>query len=145
MISYREPQEVPDSPEERRSLKGSFPEKGGVYEIHVRPPGGRKTVTVYHGKADNLAQRLKGYIPEQGPVRLGDYSIKDVGIRDMQSRGFIVHVAYKVTRNDPKEAESKGLYKFDYAFNTMENGGAGGIREPVLPGGRRVVDYPILH
>jgi hypothetical protein len=121
----------------------------GVYEWGIQAPGhgNNKVTPVYFGKADVLQNRLANYIHPDGVYPAGEKE-KTALFLDLQARGFKFHVRYRSTTADPLDVEAglvrgqAGLHDLDWAFNSMDNGGE--YREPVLPGGKRIQDYPLL-
>ena len=49
---------------------------------------------------------------------------------------------FRTRVSDALAAEDKTLRAYDFPLNIMKNGG---IRPIVLPGGKRVQDYPVIH
>lgn len=132
----------------RAHLLSKVPDCPGVYVWLVRPPRGarRRWVPVYLGRSERLRQRLGSYLRPDGGFGPPQEPFKLRAMLDLMRRGFHVQVRFRPCKfsaaaGGAKRDESAKLAAWDFALNSVENGG----RRPLeLPSGRQVSEFPVV-
>ncbi len=97
-------------------------------------------IPLYLGKSVDLCDRLHDYVHKSffGPAH---ELLKLAMALNLQRRGFSISIVVCQSSGDAKQCESQVLHDMDFPACDRENNG---YRQPILPNGRSIEDYPVL-